>query len=296
VKVFITGITGTLGRAIAELHQAQGDEVYGCARNEARAVAWRNSPGSPGSLCVGDCADLADPSTQIGTLLPQMDKVYHCAALKHVDVCEAYPYEAFHQNVEKTNKIACACALSDVPLVFISSDKACLPQGVYGATKLMAERVVLHFKGAVVRLGNLIGSSGSVFTMWREAAAAEELICLTDPKMTRFFMRVNDAAMFAVDSAVYGHVSVPVPLYSAVMGDLARAIAGSKVRLVGPRLGETRHQYIVAPGDRLRAGHDPNRHTIDETGQVVADGISSERAPRWDTYELLRAAGIEGQK
>lgn len=293
MRVFLAGITGTLGSALAHLHHTRGDQVFGCSRNEVAAVAWRVfHPDLAAGLLVADAACLADPKTDVSRLLPTMDRVYHLAALKHVDVCERHPDEAYRQNVELTTIVSAACASAGVPLVFASSDKACLPQGVYGATKLLAERVVLARAGAVVRLGNLIGSSGSVFQLWRDAVARGERIKLTDPEMTRYFIPVEEAAAFMADRAVAGCVATPYPMRAARMGDVAEMIAGrSKVDVIGRRDGETQHQWLIAPGEGMTRG----------VGCVLlggwdkwSAGVSSESSSRWCPRELLEAAGVRG--
>lgn len=291
MRVFITGLSGTLGTAVAALHHARGDQVWGCSRSESRAVEWLERNARVGTLYVCDAGALADGRTDAGRLLHSMDRVYHCAALKHVNICEEQPEEAFRQNVGVTAAVAVACKEAGVPLVFVSSDKACLPTGVYGLTKLAGEKIALRHGAAVVRLGNLIGSSGSVFQAWREAREKGGRVRLTDPEMTRYFLSVPLAAEFLAGYAVPGRVSVPSWLRAACMGEVARAVAGSarEVETVGPRPGETRHQWLVAPGERLSG--DNGRLVLGE-GPAHGPGLSSERAERWDVKELLAAAGV----
>lgn len=296
MRVFITGLTGTLGTALARLHAGRGDQVFGCSRSEAAAVAWLKDNGRLATHYLGDAGDVAYPCSDVGRLLPTVDRVYHCAAMKHVDLCEQQPAEAFRQNVQVTEAVAHRCDQLGVPLVVVSTDKACLPTGVYGATKLLAEKISLKHRAAVVRLGNLIGSSGSVFAAWREAREKGNRVRLTDPDMTRFFLSVPAAAQFTADRHEPSRVVIPDPLRAVRMGDAAKAVAGSsrEVELVGPRPGETRHQWLVAPGETVRA-EDAHcgRYVLDESGTPLVNGLSSEWAGRWDTAELLAAAGVK---
>lgn len=296
MRVFVTGISGSLGSALALLHAGRGDQVWGCSRSEERAVAWLRQHRNVGTLFLANASSLADRHSDAGRLLPSMDRVYHAAAMKHVDTCEAQPAEAVAQNVGLTAVVASACREAGVGLVFVSSDKACLPQGVYGATKLLAERVVLREGGAVVRLGNLIGSSGSVFAAWAGAVRARERVSLTDPDMTRYFLPVDVAARFLAESAEPGKVVIPDPLRAAVMGELAKAVAGPLVTVVGRRPGETLHQWLAAPGERVKRGNGAVLHArrlvLAHDGEPLADGLCSATAERWDTGELLRAAGV----
>lgn len=289
MRVFITGITGTLGTALTELHAERGDTVFGCARNESRACDWLRSHGKVATLFLADAATLADFRSDIGRLLPSLGRVYHCAAMKHVDLCEQNPHEAHRQNVDLTAAVAVACESAGVPCVAVSSDKACLPEGVYGATKLLAERVAVRHGAAAVRLGNLIGSSGSVFQAWKTAVARGECIKLTDPNMTRYFMPVLAAAEFLADDFEGGVVNFPADLRAVTMGDVAAAVAGHRVEVVGRRPGETRHQWLVAPGDRVR--QDGPTCVLGD-GEALPSGLSSETAPRWDVGELLAVAGV----
>lgn len=293
MRVLISGLTGTLGTALAALHHSRGDTVFGCARSEARAVEWLRTHADLGTLFLCDARAIADPRTDIGRLLPTVSVVYHCAAMKHVDLCEQQPWEATKQNVKRVSVVASACANAGNLCVFVSSDKACLPYGTYGATKLIAENVALKAGAAVVRLGNLIGSSGSVFAAWDAAVKRGEPIKVTDPAMTRYFMAVDDAAKFIADDAVPGHVSLPADLLAARMGDVADAVAsvsGAEINVTGPRDGETPHQWIVAKGEKVCRKRDIV--ILDSGGQPLADGMCSDTAPRWDVGDLLAVAGV----
>lgn len=292
-RIFITGLSGTLGTALAYLHASRGDKVWGCCRNEAGAARWLDAHCDVATLLVSDAAQLSDWNTDVGRLLGTMDTLYHCAAMKHVNIAEANPYEAHRQNVDLTAAVAAECKDSSVQMVFISSDKACLPQSVYGATKLLGEQIALRSGAAVVRLGNLIGSSGSVLEAWAQATARGEPIRLTDPEMTRFFLPVSAAAAFIADHHRPGKVAIPWPLRAARMGDLARAIGGN-VAVTGRRPGETLHQWLVAPGERVKFSGDEAALLLDEDGAEEPEGISSEDADRWQPAQLLAAAGIGG--
>lgn len=289
MKVFITGITGTLGTAIAQYHHSQGDEVVGCGRSESKLADWMSKYSAIGTAWLGDCLKLWEPYYTLRKLLTSCQRVYHCAALKHVDLCERQPVEAYKQNLDSVDIVSDICWRHEIPLVFISSDKACLPQGVYGATKLIGEQIVVSRGGAVVRFGNLIGSSGSVFQKWAEAVKRGEPIQLTDPEMTRYFISVDSAAKFAATCSKAGQVRMP-EMQSIRMGDLAAALEG-EVKVIGRRLGETKHQWLVAPGELA---------SVDFSNEVItlgigseSKGISSSSGSWWEPKELLHLAGVE---
>lgn len=288
MRVFVTGITGTLGAALCDLHLSQGDQVFGCARNESKSVDWLSKFGKRATLFLGNYVGLTDPKTDMHRTLATCDRLYHAAAIKHVDIAEANPDEAFKQNVVGTNALALTCQQLGVPFVFISSDKACLPQSVYGATKLMGETIAVRRGGAAVRLGNLVGSSGSVFELWKRQYSAGKAIRLTDPEMTRYFIPVAEAAQFCASHAQFGKVVVPANMKAARMGEVAEKV-NDEIEVVGRRPGETRHQWIVAPGDLVTFRGDT---AIIGEGYALLDGANSETAPRWDVDELLETAGV----
>jgi len=119
--------------------------------------------------------------------------------MKHIDIAEENPIEATNINVVGTINVINACIQNKVKkLLFISTDKASSPTGIYGTTKLLAEKNVLlsnkvaDTKMSVVRFGNLIGSSGSIFKKW--SCSDSKIINITDKNVTRFFIKITDAA------------------------------------------------------------------------------------------------------
>lgn len=292
MNIFITGITGTLGTALAKYHAAQDDAVYGCARSEARAHAWLNRNKGLAKVYLADAGQLADKYSDIGQCLGSMDRVYHCAAMKHVDLCEEHPYEALLQNVALTQTIAITCKQYGTSLVVISSDKACLPQGVYGATKLLAEKIAIREGAAVVRLGNLIGSSGSVFQLWLEAGFRGDPLKVTDRKMTRYFIPTTEAAKFIATNPVYSAVVIPDPILAIEMGEIAEAMRAhfkwkAGIIEIGKRLGETQHQWLIAPGESYYTDN-YIRHVLTPGGSPSPYGLCSSTAKKWDLMALLK--------
>lgn len=289
MRVYITGITGTLGTALTKYHHSKGDQVWGCARNESKAVEWLRQYGNMATLYL-QCVSNLLQKTDSGRVLPTMDRVYHCAAMKHVDLCEQQPEVALVQNIAFTNAVAVACAEYKVPLIFASTDKACQSQGVYGATKLIAERIVLKNGGAVVRLVNLIGSSGSVFQVWQQQVKVGKPLTITDPDMTRYFMPVRFAADFMANCAIPGKVVIPC-CRSVRMGDVAYTLAHphtERVKVIGTRPGETKQQWLVPPGGSAKV-EECFRYILNE-GSTFLNGKNSDEGPFWDIQELLSEA------
>lgn len=264
MRVFITGICGTLGSEIARQHKRRGDTVFGCTRSEATAIKYKASKDRDYiDVAIADASTIGNPDSSLYELVTSSTRVYHCAALKHVEICEKNPVEAVRENVTLTAIVSNVCHEYRTPIVFVSTDKACHPVGVYGATKLIAEKIVLETGGAIIRLGNLIGSSGSVFEKWASMKEKGERIKVTDPDMTRYFLPVKEAAEYLINSPCFGKVMAP-RMKAARIGDIASAFG--KISVIGPRPGETRHHYVIPP----------------EEG-----GVSSEFAERWDIDELL---------
>ncbi len=276
MNIFITGITGSLGTALARWHWDRGDRnIFGCARNEKNIAECRSKyPWGQGIFCLD--AKRLTPDRRI-------DRLYHCAAMKHIEHCERFPYEAAIQNIQVTKVVIEACRLAQCATIFPSTDKVCLPNSVYGATKLIAEKMVVDAGYAVVRFGNLIGSSGSVFSKWQLAAERKEPIELTDPEMTRFFLPLQEAARIMATKGVPGYVVVPA-MKAICMGDLAD-LWPSPVKIIGLRPGERLHEWAITPGEKAErlgdvfviANGDPS------------PGYSSEKALQWKKWDITKA-------
>jgi UDP-N-acetylglucosamine 4,6-dehydratase len=195
----------------------------------------------PGDICNASVLDKA---------LDGVDTVIHAAAL--VRGCERHIDEAIHTNVKGTQRLIEAAKDRVDRVLLISTSAACNPSGVYGATKLLAERMCMsanlntETRYSAIRLGNLIGS-GVVrhFKRWR----ASNEMRVTDPHMTRFWITAEQAVdhiLHCLDIMEGGEVFVPQQP-SASLGQVMRAVAPDcKVNLVGPQPGESMHATLVA--------------------------------------------------
>jgi len=177
------------------------------------------------------------------------DCVIHCAALKHIDLCEANPALARRVNVLAT--VALLQALpSSVPFVFISTDKAIRPIWVMGHTKRIAEAEVLAVRGNVVTFGNVLGTRGSLVPAVKRWGALGKPIPLTDPRMTRWMMRVDEAVdlvLAASDAPRAGTRFVPREPRAVNIGEFIhicrdRLAPGSLIVRTGARPGERLHE------------------------------------------------------
>ena len=264
----ITGGTGSLGHALTRrlLADPAVTRVAIYSRDEfkqhqmAQAFGAEADPaGGRLRFFIGDVRDLQ----RLGLAFRGVDVVVHAAALKRVDALAYNPSEVVRTNVDGTWNVALAATLESVPrVVFISSDKACAPTNIYGASKYLAERLIVGANTygvprgtscTAVRYGNVAGSRGSVIHLWRRAVREGRPLVLTDARMSRFWLSLDEAVTLVLEAAdpvqtAAGEVVVPV-LPSIWLRHLATAIAGSDypidVRARRPG-GEKLHESLLA--------------------------------------------------
>ncbi|GAG26282.1 unnamed protein product, partial [marine sediment metagenome] len=185
------------------------------------------------------------------------DIVIHAAALKHVPVCEYNPIEAVRTNMEGAmNVINAAIDNSVEKIMAISTDKAVYPVNLYGATKMVAEKLFVQgntysgFKETVfscARYGNVLASSGSVVPLFYEQKNKGE-ITITDERMTRFWITIDKGVNFVIkciETMKGGEIFVP-KIPSMKISDLAEVIApGLKKKIIGIRPGEKLHEALL---------------------------------------------------
>ncbi len=192
--------------------------------------------------------------------------VVHAAALKQVDTAEYNPFEFVKTNIQGSQNVIDAAIDSGVEkLVALSTDKASSPINLYGASKLVADKLFVsanHYAAhhrtrfAVVRYGNVMGSRGSVIPLFRKLAAEGKSLPITDKQMTRFWISLEQAVKFVVESFELmqgGELFVPrIPSMRIV--DLAEAIApGSPMHETGVRPGEKLHEEMISQEEGSRA-------------------------------------------
>lgn len=192
-----------------------------------------------------------------------VDIVIHAAALKHVPICEYNPFEATKVNVTGTQNLIRASLSNKVKkFILISTDKVVDTTTCLGATKLLAEKIVLNSnlnKGknkisfSVVRFGNVIGTRGSVLPKFIYQVNNNKTITLTDKNTTRFFVTVSDAVDGIIDAIRLmkgGEIFIPNTIYSIKIYDLALVIkkyfnSKSDILITGMRVGEKIHESII---------------------------------------------------
>lgn len=190
-----------------------------------------------------------------------VDVVVHAAALKQVPAAEYNPMEFVKTNVLGAENVVEAAIDAGVKqVVALSTDKACAPVNLYGATKLCSDKIFVaanNYSGrkisfSVVRYGNVMGSRGSVIPLFLKKASNGESLPITHPKMTRFNITLSegvDLVLRAIDSSVGGEIFVPkIPSYRIT--DVAEAISPGQEHLtIGVRPGEKIHEEMITDAD-----------------------------------------------
>jgi UDP-N-acetylglucosamine 4,6-dehydratase (inverting) len=264
--VLITGGTGSFGKKFIETILAKFPDVKKIiifSRDELKqSVIKQKYPEYDYPqlrFFIGDVRDKA----RITQACEGVDVIIHAAAIKQVDTAEYNPTECIRTNVDGAENVihaALACGVKDV--VALSTDKACAPINLCGATKLTSDKLFAaannirgskDIKFSVVRYGNVMGSRGSVIPFFIDKKKSG-LLPITHEDMTRFNISLQDGVnmvMFAIEKHLGGEIFVPkIPSYKIM--DIAKAIApecGTKV--VGIRPGEKLHEEMITDTDSL---------------------------------------------
>jgi len=202
-KILVTGGSGSVGKAIVtEILKYKPKAIRILTNDENSIFEMNNSIGNKPSLTymIGDVRDME----RVKLAIRNVDVVFHAAAMKHVDICEANPFDAVKTNVIGTSNLIEAALLENVSkFIFISTDKATNPSTTLGASKLLAERITQdagHYRGigktifTIVRFGNVLGSRGSVFQIFFDNLKHNQSLTVTDERMTRFVMSLSESA------------------------------------------------------------------------------------------------------
>ena len=264
-SILITGGTGSLGKALVKflLKETKVRRVAIYSRDELKQHSLKTEFGLDDRLrwFIGDIRDL----DRLKRALHGVDFVIHTAALKQVDTGEYNPMEFIKTNVLGSQNVIDACIETGVKkIVALSTDKASSPINLYGATKLTADKLFVAANNfsfsygttfSVVRYGNVMGSRGSVIPYWKSLAEAGKKIPITDLRMTRFWISIQQAVEFVITSLEMmqgGELFVPrIPSMKIV--DLASAVApGAKLFEIGMRPGEKLHEEMISTDDSRR--------------------------------------------
>jgi UDP-N-acetylglucosamine 4,6-dehydratase len=311
-SILVTGGTGSFGKAFIRhaLDRWNPRRIVVFSRGELQQYEARQQLDDDPRLrwFIGDIRD----QRRLTRAMNGVDYVVHAAALKQVDTAEYNPFEFVQTNiVGSQNVIEAAIDAGVQRVVALSTDKASSPINLYGATKLAADKLFQsanHYAAnhptrfSVVRYGNVLGSNGSVIPLFQRLAAEGKSLPITDHRMTRFFITLDQAVDFVYDSFELmqgGELYVPrIP--SMRITDLVEAVApGAKTHEIGVRPGEKLHEEMISVDDARRTLRAGDRYivqpTIAEWGFVRPEGddLPEGFAYRSDTNDQwLDAAAI----
>jgi len=203
-NILVTGGTGSIGEEIVKrLLKENVGKIITLGREENKNFFLERRLHDKRVKCItGDIRD----TTSIRSIFIEndIDIVYHAAAMKHVSICEKFPLESVKTNVFGTyNLIELAKEYNVKKLITVSTDKAVNPVNVMGSTKLLAEKITLNAGYSCVRFGNVANSKGSVIPALIDDLINGNSLIVTDPNVTRFIMRISEAADLVIDATKY---------------------------------------------------------------------------------------------
>ena len=317
--ILVTGGTGSFGKKFLKMTLAKysPQKLIVLSRDEMKQWEMQKEflPLDKKDILRFFIGDVRDRD-RLNLAFQGVDYVVHAAATKIVPTAEYNPFETIKTNIlGGMNVIEAAIAQKVKRVIALSTDKACNPINLYGATKLCSDKLfvagnayagVHDIRFAVVRYGNVMGSRGSMIPFFIQAAKTGE-IPITDARMTRFMITLEQAVelvWFAFGDCVGGEIYVPkIPSMKVV--DAASAIsAKAKQKIIGIRPGEKLHEFMI--------GEDDARHTFEfdayykilpdiydwhncrqriGTGKKCLDGFcySSSNNQEWMTQEQLQS-------
>lgn len=265
--ILITGGTGSFGKKLTKIVLDEYDpkKVIIYSRDEMKQFEMQQNYETTKNIrfFIGDVRD----KERLSLAMAGVDYIVHAAALKIVPSMEYNPSEAIKTNViGAMNIIECALRHKIKKVIALSTDKACNPANLYGATKLCSDKLLTAansysgLKGtrfAVVRYGNVVGSRGSVVPFFKEKRK-KGVIPITDKRMTRFWITLEHGVRFVLKNFERmrgGEVFVPKIPSMSIM-DLAKAVAPEcRTKIIGIRPGEKLHEVMISGDDA--------RHTVE---------------------------------
>ena len=319
--ILLTGGTGSFGKKFTEvmLRDYHPKKLIIFSRDELKQHEMRMSGFNHSSMryFIGNVRD----RERLYRALAGVDIVVHAAALKQVPACEYNPFEAVKTNVLGAQNIIDAAIGNDVRKVLaLGTDKAVNPINLYGATKLVAEKLFVQgnsYSGkagtrfSCTRYGNVVGSRGSVIPVFKKQRDSGT-ITVTDERMTRFWLTLEQGVHFVIsciEQMQGGEVFVPKIPSMRIM-DLAEAVAPDcKIEFVGVRPGEKLHEVLISRDESCYTLELEDRFVIQPVhpwwdqenwseGKPLPDGYkyTSNKNDQWLTIEELRQMIGEGNE
>ena len=299
-RIVVTGVCGTIGSELLSQLLKSPDyapsEVIGIDNDET-GLFFLEQIHRKNSISQFFLMDIADFDS-ISRLFNGVDFVFHTAAFKHVILCERSPAQAVKTNILGLQSVIAAAISQNVgKTIFTSSDKAVNPTSVMGTSKLMGERLItaansVHRPGGPVftstRFGNVLGSSGSVIPIFRKQIAGGGPVTLTDRRMTRFVMSLEDSVRLVIDSALISQggevliTKMPVvrieDLAQAMIEELAPQFgfdpAQIEIEIIGIKPGEKLYEELMSGEEVRRAVELPRYFAIPPAFRSIYRDIS----------------------
>lgn len=284
-RILIIGGTGTIGQGLLnEILKQKPKVIRILSRDEYKQFILENKIDNKKQIrfLIGDVRDYE----RVERAMNDIDIVFNLAAMKHVPACEYNPSEAIKTNVIGMENVIKAATANNVEcVIFTSSDKAINPSNSYGATKLLAEKLVqsanfskgnAKTKFVAVRFGNVMGSRGSVIPLFKKQIEEKRKITVTDSEMTRFMMTLSQAVELIMDAAeisIGGEVFIlKMPVIK--LWDLAEVVVEEtcsklniekeevELRTIGLRAGERRFEELMTKDESENAFDLGNMYSV----------------------------------
>lgn len=258
MKILATGGSGYLGRALMYFAPEHEWTIY--SRDERKQeLCKRTSYGSRARYILGDVGD----RDRLASAARGQDAIIHMAAIKYIPEAEHNVNECIKVNIIGSQNVIWAAQQLGITVVGVSTDKACAPVNVYGATKMLMERLFseaarVGLRAYTVRYGNVVGSTGSVIPLFQRQMKEQGFVTVTDPEMTRYWMSAQEAVdvvLTPLSDRIHLGSTVVYEPRSMSLNDLATTIAGSNIKIIGVRPGERKYEAIINEFEATRAQH-----------------------------------------
>ncbi len=290
-SILITGGTGSFGKKFIEiiLKKFKPRKIIVFSRDEFKQSELRNKYlNNEKNILRFYLGDIRDKD-RLRFALKDVDIVVHAAALKQVPALEYNPFEAVKTNIIGSQNLIDACIENKVEkIIALSTDKAAAPYNLYGATKLVSDKLFVNsnfyrgkmkYSASVVRYGNVFASRGSVFEVIMKLDKTQK-ISITDPEMTRFSIEIEAGVNFVIQCIKRmwgGEIFIP-KLQSYKVKDIIKAVGVSKdkIQIIGSRPGEKKHEEMISK--------DNGKDTVDFDDYYVI--LPSSRI--WDENKFIK--------